>query len=490
MSSVSSATSGSSGPALSSPGIGSGLDVNSIVNKLMAVESQPVTDLQKQNDVLNTKISTYGQIKGAISAMQDAANKLTDLSTWASTAASSSDSTAVSATAGSAQPGSYAITVSQLASPQSLSSSAFTDANTSVGSGTLTIQLGTWGANNTFTPGSSGPATINISKAQGSLSGIRDQINKANVGVTASIVTDSSGARLVLSSKQSGVSNGFKITVNDAAGNNTSGTGLSALAYDPSNSVAAMTLNQTASNAEAVINGLPINSTSNSLSNSIGGLSVNLTKVTSSPVTISVTTDTTGIQKNITDFVSAYNGLLQMLSDDTKYDPTNKQAAPLQGDSTIVGLQNQLRRLSSGGTSLGGAFKRLADIGLDPGKNGQLQVKSTKLSSALSDLSDLKQFFMGLDTANPSNNGFAQQWNSFANQVLGTNGAFTLGQQGLQKEVSNNTDQINNLQTNLSLTQKRLQAQYSALDGKMASMQQLSSYVSQQFGGGGSKSSG
>ena len=490
MSSVNSTSSASNGPALSSLGIGSGLDVNGIISKLMAVEAQPVTQLQKQNDTINTKISAFGQIQGALSAMQDASRKLSNVSTWASTSAASSDTTAVTATAGSAQAGSYAITVSQLASPQSLSSTAFTDANAKVGSGTITLQLGTWGSNNTFTPGSAAPTTININTAQGTLSGIRDQINKANTGVLASIVTDSSGARLVLSSRQSGVANGFRVTVNDANGDNTGGTGLSALAYDPSNAVNVMALNQTASNAKAVINGLAIDSASNTLNNSIGGLSVNLTKVTTSPVTVSVTTDTSGIQKSITDFTTAYNSLMQMLSDSTKYDPNNKQAAPLQGNSTIIGLQNQLRKLSAGSTTMGGPFKRLADIGLDPGKDGQLQVQTTKLNAALADLSDLKQFFMGVDPSNPNSNGFAQQWNKFTVQVLGSSGSLTLGQQGLQKQITNNNNQITDMQAKLAMTQKRLQAQYSALDSTMANMQQLSGYVNQQFGANSNSKSG
>ncbi|MDT8999342.1 flagellar filament capping protein FliD [Paucibacter sp. APW11] len=471
------------GPALNSAGIGSGLDVNSIVTKLMSIEAQPVTDLQQATTKLQTKISSYGQIQSAISAMQDAARKLNTPETWAAATATSSDSSTISVAATSAAPGSYSVSVSQLASAQSLSSASYTNSSTVVGQGSITIEPGTWSSDqSTFTSKSGAtPVTINIASGQDSLSAIRDQINAAKAGVTASIVTDSKGARLVLRSQSTGETSGFKVSVSDADGGDGDTAGLSALAYDPTASVASMTLNQSAANAKANINGLDIDSESNTLSTSVDGLSINLLKTSSSPITISVGSDSAGLKKNITDFVTAYNSVAKLFRDQTKYDSANKTAGALQGDSRVVGLQSQLRSLTGSSTSLGGAFSRVADIGLDPAGDGTLTLNSSKLDKALTNLTDLKQFFTGVDSSNATNNGFAQRWNKFASDTLGTDGLITTGQKALQSNVTRNNDRISQLQDHLALVEKRLRAQYTSLDTTMGKMNQLSAYVTQQF---------
>lgn len=473
----------SSTPPLSSAGLGSGLDVNTIVSKLMAIEAQPVTDLQQATTKLQTKISSYGQIQSALSAMQDAARKLNNADSWAAATASSSDATAISASATNATPGSYSVSVSQLAAAQSLSSVAYTNGSTTVGQGSITIELGAWNSDQSIFTAKSGvtPVTISIAAGSDSLTSIRDQINAAKAGVSASVVTDSKGARLVLRSQTTGEENGFRVTVSDADGSDSDTAGLSALAYDPSAGVAAMTQNLAAANARANINGLDIDSSTNTLSGAVEGLTLNLLKAGSGTVNITVGSDTTGIKKTITDFVSSYNTLASMLRDQTKYDSANKAAGALQGDSRIVRLQAQLRTLSGGSTTLGSAFGRLAEIGLDPAGDGTITVNSTKLTNALGKLSDLKQLFTAVDTGNANNNGFAQRWVQFAADALGTDGQVTNGQSALQANVRRNNEQIAKMQDRLGLVEKRLRAQYTSLDSTMANLNQLSSYVSKQF---------
>lgn len=473
----------STGPALSSAGLGSGLDVNTIVSKLMAIESQPVSDLQAANGKLQTRISSYGLLQSALSSMQDVARKLNNPDSWAAATASSSDSTAIAASATNASAGSYSISVSQLAAAQSISSVPYTNASSSIGQGSLTIELGSWSADqSSFTPKSGAtPVSITIAAGSDSLSAIRDQINAAKAGVTASVVTDSKGARLVLRSQTTGEANGFRVTVSDADGGDGDTSGLSALAYDPSAGLASMTLNQAAANAHANINGLDIDSATNTLSNSVDGLTLNLLKTSSSPINVTVGSDTTALKKLITDFVSAYNTLAGQFRDQTKYDSANKTAGALQGDSRVVGLQAQLRGLTGGSTTLGGAFSRLADIGIDPAGDGTLSVNATKLSAALNNLSDLKQFFTGVDSGNSKNNGFGQRWVKFASDSLGTDGQLSSGQSALQANVRRNNDQISKLQDHLALVEKRMRAQYTALDSTMSKLNTLSSYVSQQF---------
>ena len=246
-------------PTLSSPGIGSGLDINGIVSKLMSIESQPMTKLQTEGKNLQTQLSAVGQLQSLMSSFQDAVKPLTQSSSYQQTSAVSSDSLSVGASTGTgAVTGTYSVNVSAVASAQTLVSAQgqFTASTDTVGTGSITLRLGTWNAGLTsFTPQTgSSDVVIPIDSTKNTLAGIRDAINAANAGVTASIVTDSSGARLALASTATGAANGFRVTVSDDDGNNTDASGLSRLAYDPANSAAQMTRAQAAADTSATIN--------------------------------------------------------------------------------------------------------------------------------------------------------------------------------------------------------------------------------------------
>ncbi len=465
---------------ISSLGIGSGLDVESLVSKLMSIEQAPINDIKTASAKLQTKISAYGQMQSAVSSMQTAAQKLSDAALWNASTASVSDTSVATVSASSAGSQNHLLKVSQLASAQSVASRIFTNGSQTLGDGTLTIALGRWdGDPPVFTPGSSSPASITVN-ATDTLSSIRDKINAANVGVNASLVNDAAGTRLVIRSLSTGENQSFQISSPDAA--------LADLVYDGSGT--GMSQTQAASNAKFNWDGLDLTSESNTLSGLSDGITVNLLKTTvpaggtaanAGTISIGTSNDSTSIKKAITDFVDSYNKLFNLMRDQTKYDAGTKTAGVLQGDSKAVSVQQMLRGITGGTTTLAGAFGRLSDIGLEPGQNGTLTVNSTKLDKALTNLPDLKKLFAAPDTANKQNQGFALQWNSFATQILGTDGAITAGQSALQKRIANNDSQIDRMQDSLTLMEKRLRAQYSALDTKMASLNQLSAYVTKQF---------
>src|SRR5690606_29255339 len=135
--------------AITSLGIGSGLDSESIVTQLAALQRQPIAALQTKASAIQTKISTYGNIKSAVASVQTAAQALSNSSLWSSTKASSSDNAAVgAATTTGATPGTYNVSVSQLAASQSVvAKTALASSNALVGSGTLSISLGAWDGN-------------------------------------------------------------------------------------------------------------------------------------------------------------------------------------------------------------------------------------------------------------------------------------------------------------------------------------------------------
>ncbi len=475
---------------ISSVGIGSGIDVDSLISKLMSLQQQPITDINNRSGDLKTQLSVYGQVKSALSTLRDTAAKLTNPSLWSSVKATSSDPSSVAVTAsGTPAAGNLSISVSQLASAQSLATTSFANSSATVGEGTLTIQLGNWNLDSTtaqnpttFTP-KTGSSAVNISiNAGDKLTDVRDKINAANAGVTAAIVTDASGSRLTITSKNTGESNGFRIQVADTGdGNNTDASGLSRLAYDPENSANALTRTLPAVNARAMINGLSISSETNSLTNSIDGLNILLLKVTP-PVSLTIASDIDAIRKAITDFTTAYNAINSMMRTQTKYDDATKTAAPLQGDSTANSLASQLRGIVGGSTTLGGTLQRLANLGLDPGKDGSLGAGGTKLDNALNgDLSKLKALFMGVDNSNASNNGFAVKLRSFVDQVLGVDGSISNRSKGIQSQIDRNNDQIGRLNDRNAAMEARLRAQYSALDTTMSRNSSLATYLTQQL---------
>ena len=469
-------------PTITSAGVGSGLDIESLISKLVAVEKAPIAQVARKTAGLQTVLSAFGKTQSALATLRDAAAKLTNIDTYAGSQVTSSDSSSVSATAGSGVAvGNLTVSVSQLASAQTLVSATQATSTTSVGQGSLTIQLGSYGTdasgNPTFTDKATAPAvTINIGAGGDSLEGIRDAINAAKAGVQASVVTDTTGSRLVINGSDTGAANGFKITTGDA--------GLASLAYDPAGGVSQLIQAVPAANARALLNGVEINSASNSLQQALNGINVTLLRVTSAPVTLSVSQNGDAIKKAIGDFTTAYNAVNALLREQTKYDSATKTAGVLQGDSTAVGLQNSLRSIIGGTTSLAGGVGRLAGVGIQAGADGNLITDDAKLTTALSSLDNIKKLFSGVDTtpgSGGSNDGFGVRIRSFIDQALGTEGRLTTRETGLQKEIDNSNKQQAKLEDRASQTEARLRARYTSLDGQISKLNALQSYVTQQF---------
>jgi flagellar hook-associated protein 2 len=461
---------------ISSTGLGSGLDVESIISGLMAVESRPITLLQNTASTLKSQLSSFGQLQSYMSTFRDKLNSLTSPSLWSGTTATSNDTSAVTVSTGtSASSGSYAIAVSKLAAAQTATSTAFASSATVLGEGSLTISLGTWSgtpATSFAAKAGTTPVTVTIGPGETSLASIRDKINKSDAGVTASIINDASGARLSIRSASTGEENGFQISSGDAA--------LSALTY-AGEGASPMALNQKGVNAEATINGIAITSASNTLSDVADGLTVNLLKTTTSEVGVTVASDTNSIKDAVNGLVTSYNALVGYIASQTKYDPSTKVAGTLQGDRTTVGLQNQLRSILGGTTTASTMYTHLSDVGIELQKDGTLKVNSTKLNDGLGNLNQLRQVLVGTDDTTPTSNGILQRFKGFADQVLGPDGSLETRTTGLQTSVKHNTDQQDAMQRRLDQTEKRLRAQYEALDANMAKLSQLSGYMTQQL---------
>jgi flagellar hook-associated protein 2 len=463
---------------VTSLGVGSGLDLESMVTKMVDLEKSPLTQLKTKAATVNAKISAFSQIKSLVSPLADAASSLNSLTTWNAVSTSSSNSAAVTASAiGGTVASSFSVQVQNLAKPQDYASAALTPSGAAVGSGTLTLTLGTWTPPAGVTPASFAPgaaAGVDISvSATDTITDIASKINGSTAGVTATVLTDASGERLLLRSKATGAVSGFQLSVNDTDGNNTDAAGLSRLVNGSS-------ISQYAEDAKATLNGIAVTSSTNTFSNVVSGVSLTVAQVTTSAVTVSVSKDMSAIKSGIDKFVAAYNKLNDMLNDLTKYDPGTKSAGLLQGDSTAVNLQTAMRRMLSSVTS-GGSLGRLADIGITQLEGGNLDVNSTKLSAALdTKLSDVKNLFKA-DTGNSNTSGVAVKFKSFTQGLLASSGFFSSKDATLKSQLSQNTKDQAAVNDRVSRFETALRRQYSTLDANVANMKRLNDYVTQQI---------
>ncbi|MDD5611816.1 MAG: flagellar filament capping protein FliD, partial [Gallionella sp.] len=374
----------------------SSLDVNALVTQLMTVEQQPITKLNAREASYQAKLSAFGTVQGAVANFQTTLRNLSNPSSFQAVTATSSDSTAISASAlSSAHVGKYSLEVTSLAQAQTLVATGQTSVSAAIGAGvatTLTFDFGSisgtltngkYATGATYNSAGNGLKTVTIDSTNNSLQGIRDAINSANIGVTASIINDGSASpyRLVLSANDKGITNSMKISV---SGDASLGTLLS---NDPAAGAAGQNLSETisAQNANLTVNGLAVSKTSNTMSDVIPGVTLNLNKLTTlgTPVTLNVAQDTTAASKSVNDFVSSYNTLSKTLSDLTSYNAQTKQGAALQGDATIRNLQNKLRSVLNTAVAGAGTFTTLSQIGVTFQRDGSLAVNSTQLNTAM-----------------------------------------------------------------------------------------------------------
>jgi len=378
---------------VSSLGVGSGLDINTLLTKLMTAESQPLALLDQKEAGLQAKLSAYGSLKGALAAFQGSVSSLGSISKFQSMSAASADSTVYTA-AGfpSAAPGNYSIEVTQLAQAHKVASSAFTNTTDTVGTGTLTFQFGTF-SGGVFTANSAKAAqTVTISSGQNTLAGIRDAVNAAKVGVTATILNDGTGNKLVFTSNDTGAANSLKITVADTSDvSNTDNAGLSRLAYDPTGTAGNgknLTETLAAQNALLNVDGIiGISKASNTVTDVIQGVTLTLLKKSATGVStaLTVSRDVSSVQSSVANFVKAYNDLNKAVTDLTKYDAATKKGAVLQGDNSARSVITQVRlQLNKTLTGLTGAYTSLSQIGVSFQTDGTLALDSAKLSTALS----------------------------------------------------------------------------------------------------------
>lgn len=466
--------------SIQSLGVGSGLDVRSIISQLMSIERQPLQRMQEAAKGVQTQLSLYGQLQSKIDALGTAAQALSSVNRWRETRVDQGGTEAFSVTtSGSVEPIGLDIEIRALAQRQSVTTRTFDSPSATVGTGTLSIQIGQWSTDfGTFSPDPDiSSVDVVIDANASSLAGIREAINGANAGVRADILTDGQGSRLVMRSTATGQTKGFAITASNATNE------FGALSFGAQTSPASSSGAQgqvRASDLEVGINGAVVRSSGNTLDNVLPGISITARQTTSSPHPVRIEADLEGIKTRIQTFVTAYNDVMAFLKTQTAYNESARTRGPLQGDRTTLTIQNTLRQATTDASNASSLFSRLSDIGITLQRGGALSVDTAKLDDALQNLEDVAALFSA-DAPASADDGFAQRMVETVGTMNADEGYLSTQRSSLQARLQRGQDEQERMEDRLVLVEARLKAQYTALDGKMADINGLAQFVGRQF---------
>lgn len=439
--------------AISSSGIGSGLDVQSLVAQLVAAERAPVQNRLDLREIkTQSTLSALGVFKSALSNFQTALNALTGTgsSLGKLTTSSSKPELFTATTSTGAVAGSFGIEVMQLAVAGKIATSAYASADSVVGSGTVTLSTGA----DSF--------TVTLTDGDNTLADLRDKINAAsdNTGVSAAILNESGGARLILTSRETGVSNAVSLS--------------SAAALGGGSFINTSVIN-TALDALVEIDGFAYTSASNTIDEAVDGVRIQLLKAEVGTVgTLSLAQDSAASVTAVESLVKSYNALVGVVAQQTRFDPATKSAGPLIGDPAVRASMQQIRGLL-GAASDSGAYRTLADLGIKTAKDGTLSLDSSKLSAALqADPTAVKNLFTGTE-------GVGARLKPVLEGMLGNGGRLEAGTDSLKARLEDIATRREALDVRMAAVERRYRAQFTALDTLLGQMQTTSAYLTQQL---------
>ncbi len=435
--------------SISSAGIGSGLDVSGLVSQLVAAERQPAdTRLATAESKANAQISALGTFRAVLSGLQTAINDLKSGGAIAKLTTTSSNTALFSASAssGSAVAGSYSVEVMALAQPHKLVTAPMASADSVIGNGDVEIAVG----GQSF--------TVTLEEGANTLADLRSAINGAsgNTGVTATLVNEAGGTRLLLTSTKSGAASSITVT----------------------SAVLSMTEKQAALDAHIRIEGYDHYSASNSITGAVDGLTLNLIKAEPGTVaSVNVAADSQSASTAVESFVKAYNTAIAAMSTLTRYDAEKRQGAALVGDALLRGTAQELRNIIGSTVAGAGAYGYLSEIGITTSTDGTLKLDSSKLSEAIaSDRGAVQALFSGAD-------GYATRLTAVLDRALGTDGRIAAKDTALKAQIKGIDQQQEQLDERMARLEIRYRTQFSALDTLIAQMNATSSYLTQQLEG-------
>jgi flagellar hook-associated protein 2 len=450
--------------SITSTGIGSGLDVASLVQQLVAAEGQPTEiRIARKEAEFQARLSALGSVKSSLASFKTQLEKMSELESLLTRSASAADEDLLTVSADeTALPGVYDIEVVQLAQTQQLRSAVFTGTGAVVGTGTLNISVG------------SESFSVEIDDSNNTVAGIQNAINVAleNRGVSATIVNADAGSYLFLTGDNTGSDQAITVTQSGGDG------GLSVLEYDPDNGLLALTETAAAQDALIRVNGFDVTSDNNTVVGAVEGVTIDLFATNAGSTTqIAIDNDRDAVKGEIQAFVDAYNELISTFENQTGYDTVTERGGPLLGDATIRGVRDQLRReLSIEVRDIDATFDSLLDIGIETDIEGRLTLDSSRLDEILgSEFAKLGQLFANSDGYAPRLTGIIDSY------IDDTDGVLSKRVEGIEGSVEDLADQREALNVRLTSLEARLLKQFNALDALVGQLQTTSTFLTQQL---------
>lgn len=463
--------------SVSSLGIGSGLDLSGILEKLVEAERAPTSArLDLKEAEAQASISAFGSLKSSLSEFQTKLKELTSLTEFQDRSVTVSDQDIFEVTAdSSATVGKANVNVLNLAEAHKLVTGDFATADTEVGTGTLKIEAG--------------GSAFEINITDGKLSSIRDAINDsaAKDKVSASIITVDDGvggtvSKLVISSKTTGESGAIEVTViNDSVGTDTDATGLSQLHFvdgDVNNRLTQLTA---ATDAKITVDGFTVSSSTNEFKDVLTGVTITALKKSEDPInnppeTLDIALNKTAVKGKVASFVATFNGLKDTFNQLLSFDVETGSSGLLNGDSSVRTTQIQLERVMYDTLNEAvGRFDNLAQLGITTGEKGKLSLDSDVLDKAINDnFDDIGNFFAG-------EKGLAQKLDTLISGFLGATGVISVREEGLDSDLTDIAEDRQALAARLASIESRTRQQFAALDGLISKLNSTGSFLTEQL---------
>lgn len=463
-------------------GIGSGIDLNEVLDQLEAVEKNRLTPIKAQQKAVNNKISGFGKLKSALSTFNSATAKLQKKELFQARFASGNDNYFTTNVNSKAQLGNYAVSVEQLATAHSVATNAINDKTSALGNANETRTL-------TIEQANGQKLNITLGKDDTSLESIANAINQAKVinedgstsetTVNATIVRSGTDSyQLVITSKETGEQQAItSISSDDDKLNSLIGFNV-----NQANS-SAMSEVAKAQDAKFSFNGITINSSSNTVKEVIPGVDITLKAVTTTAQNLTISADNDKAQEALKEWVDSFNqlqstisSLTQFTAGDANSDELNNSNGPLIGDSTLRNIDQSIRSIFSKGQT--GELSVLAQIGINMDSNGKLVIKENELEKALKENSEAVAI---LFTGDGETTGIANEVFAKVSSFIDSDGMIDTATNGLNstlKSLDKRYDQVNN---SIDQTIERYRVQFTKLDILINELNGMSNYLTTQF---------
>ncbi|MFM9904732.1 MAG: flagellar filament capping protein FliD [Pyrinomonadaceae bacterium] len=438
-------------------GVGSGIDFSVIRDAILNQRTRPVTQLQTKVSNYSSRVDALTQLNGGLAALTTAAEALTNRDLGSGRSATTGDATVITASATTtANLGNYDVNITRLATTLAQASRSLTSTETPVlagGATTATFELRKGGA--------ATGVSFTIDSSNNTLAGLRDAINAANAGVTASIVDvngDGTGQQLVLSSKDSGATGRVELVETSSTGTLTD---LNIRSLNPPDG------DFTKLDAALTVNGLGITRSTNTVSDAVSGVTLNLRKIGSTAIGVTQSTD---IENKLRGFILAYNAIQDFTTAQYKKDSNNRPTGVLAGDSTLRNVQQQLRDATRAISSdNGGTLTSLSELGITKDANGNLTLDSAAFNEKLkNNPDDVKALLYGKTS---TQEGLFQKLNNVSKGLSDNiTGSVQNAITGYQSSIKSLNSRISDNLAALTRLKDTLTNQFSAADAAIGQL--------------------